>query len=218
LPGGRRRGWSRLAAAVAFPTGLLIGAAIGLPVAHLLVDLVIHPPATGSPGTGTGPPPVSTPVAALTPTPSSQATPSPTPQATSPPCPALSPGQHSLDALEPAPTSYRAAAGLDWMGCGDATLPSSTATFTMSSGWLIAVSYSCPTGTAATGSATVITVTDLAAEEGVSLVALAEGGTDFGDVISPGLGGAGLDNGPQQLQIMALAPCLWHVAVYAAGP
>ncbi len=219
----RRRGAARrpgLASLAPFGVGMLLGLVMGLPVAHALVELVLHPgPAGISSSTGlptSSPSAVATPSA--TPRPTSSATPSPTPSSSpsSPICAPLAAGQHSLDALQAPPPGYAADASLDWLGCGDQTLPSSSSEFTEAGGWLLALSYSCPAGTATPAAGPTITVANSAPNLGLTALPVADEQGDFGDITSSGLGGAGLSAGSHQLQVGAPGTCLWHLAVYPA--
>lgn len=207
-----------LASLAPFAVGMLFGLAVGLPVAHALVELVFHSGPAGTSSTG---PPSSSPTAVTspfaTPRPPSSATPSLTPSSSpsSPICAPLAAGQHSLDSLLAPPPGYAADASLDWLGCGDQTLPTSSSEFTAAGAWLFALSYSCPSGTATPAAGPTITVAESDPHLGLTAVPVAEQQGEFGDITSAGLG-VGFSAGSHQLQVGAPSTCLWHLAVYPA--
>ena len=210
----------RLLSVLAFAAGLAGGVAIGFPVSRTAVDLLIHPQ-TAPPSTTASSPPAGggatpTPAAA---TPSVQPVLSPSPALSSQPCPPLTAGQSSLDPLPDPPDGYRTESSLDWLGCGSIELPS----FTMPASWLLALSFTCPVGTAsasarptasASGGPTVSVV--VAASGDSPAVAIALSGTqgDHGDTLSSSIAGSSFTAGAHRLRVAAPTACLWHVAVY----
>jgi hypothetical protein len=212
-----RRAHSPLAAVLALAVGLLLGAGIGLPTAHWVAGfLLAHPGvAAASPG-GPGHPSTSAPSELpSTPAASSPGTPAASPPPTAPPptCSPLASGQQPLDPLRPPPSGYAADATLDWVGCGVETLPAA-APFTVGGSWLVAVSYSCPTGVTAAATGSTLTVSESGGLAGSAAEAIAESRGDDGDVIQGGLDGTTLGPGTYRLTVAAAPACLWHLAVY----
>ncbi len=224
MPGEPRR--SRLISLGPFVAGLLIGLAIGVPLAHAVVQLVSQqasaatspsPPseaasATSVPTASASPsaPPASSPSS------SASAAPSPggLPPVAAPLCPALAAGQPSLDALQPPPTGYRAEAALGWLGCGTSTLPPGEAgtPVQVDRAWLLAISYTCPLGTVGLSPGTMLSVRETAPTS----LTLGSASGDAGGAIVDGAGGAAFSAGTEQLEVVAPAACLWHVALYPA--
>jgi hypothetical protein len=210
-----RRGASRLAALLSLGAGLVLGVGIGLPSAHWVSGVLIHPPlASSSPSAGSSSPPARPqssgtllPSSSATPTSSSTATPSP------PTCSPLAHGQQSLDPLQPPPSGYTADASLDWVGCGDTTVPA-VSPFTVSGPWLVAVSYTCPSGTAAETTGPTLIVSQAGVSAGSSPEAVAEAQGDDANAIYDGLSGSSLGPGSFRLEVAAAPACLWHLAVY----
>jgi hypothetical protein len=209
-----RGGASRLVAYLSLGAGLVLGAGIGLPTAHWVSALLIPSPnlgaasprpaaPSGSPrSSGTATPIAVTPLASATPTPSLLA------------CPPLAGGQQPLGPLRPAPSGFAAEAALDWVGCGAGTLPA-TGAFTVTGTWLVAVAYTCPTGTSATGSGPTLAVSDLVvAAPAATPEAIGSDRGDSGSAIDAGPGGAALAAGSYRLSVLAPSTCLWHLAVY----
>src|ERR1017187_6442597 len=137
----------RLAPVLSLTAGLILGAGIGLPTAHWVAGFLTRVPAVGGP-----------PGSAVQP--SSTASPRPSITSSQAACSPLATGQQPLDPLRQPPSGYTADTALDWVGCGAATLPA-TVGFTVAGPWLVALSYTCPTGTApASGGTTTLTVSE----------------------------------------------------------
>jgi hypothetical protein len=137
------------------------------------------------------------------------------PPAPSPPCPALAADQPPLEELEAPPDGYRADADLGWLGCGTAMLPSGGAAVHLDQPWLLAISYTCPPGTAGLSPGTTLTVMETGPTPSPPVSLGSESG-EAGRTIEEGPGGAAFPAGPAQLEVRAPAACLWHVALYPA--
>jgi hypothetical protein len=199
--------------------GLVFGALLGLPIARSVVALVAHPSSAGL-SAAQAPGPQATPAASPTPRPSASASLSPAASgsaATAPTCSPLAAGQPPLTALEVPPVSYRADPTLSWVGCGDSSLPSASASFTLAGPWLLAISYSCPAGTTAASTDPTLAVLEPLEPPGSGQVSLASERADSADLIAGGLGGTGFAAGAHRLVVEAPAACLWHLAVYPAA-
>jgi hypothetical protein len=202
-------------ALLALGAGLLLGTGIGLPTAHWVAGFLVHPAAATTSAAGGQPSPPAQSRPSSTPAAPSSGTPSPSPTPTAPPptCPPLASGQQPLDALRPPPSGYAAASGLDWLGCGDATIPA-TAPFTVGAPWLVVASYSCPAGTAAQSTGSTLTVSESGGVAGAAAEALVASRGDAADVIGEGAGGSPLGTGSYRLSVVTASACLWHLAVY----
>ncbi len=201
-----------------FVAGLGIGLAIGLPVAHAVVDLVVLPPTTASapsPPVSPTPGPGRTPTAAPSPSPTPRPAATPVPLAV-PVCAPLAAGQAPLAALAPPPSGYRASAALDWLGCGDEVLPRQSS-LSPSGAWLLAISFTCPPASPAPAPPSAPPPT-LAVQErtatGSASQLLAALSGDSGESVVSGAAAGALPSGGRLLDVTAPAACLWHIAVY----
>jgi hypothetical protein len=78
---------------------------------------------------------------------------------------------------------------------------------------MVAISYTCPTGTAAQSTRPTLEVSDSAVPiGGPGMVAAARG--DDADLLGGGAGGVGLGAGSYWLDVTTAPTCLWHLAVY----
>jgi hypothetical protein len=202
-----RRGASRLAAFLFLGAGLVLGTGIGLPIAHWVSGIL-----TATPGASTaaGHAPSPAPAQAIaTPPATGAAVSSPTPTASPPVCAPLADGQHPLEPLRPPPAGYTASAALDWVACGDRSIPAGSG-FTVTGSWLVAVSYTCPTGTAAAATGPTLIVGEVGALPGSTAAGLADPRGDAADLTAAPVVGPGT----YRLSVAAASDCLWHLAVY----
>ncbi|MGA2282968.1 MAG: hypothetical protein ABSH07_04700 [Candidatus Dormibacteria bacterium] len=213
-----RRGAPRLAALISLGAGLILGTGIGLPTAHWVAGFLTltRAPAlaAASPAAGGSSPAGRTqPAGSPTPVSSPAPTPSLTPTASPPTCSPLANGEQPLDPLRAPPSGYSADAALDWVGCGGATVPAGSP-FTVSGAWTLAVSYTCPSGTAAQSTGPTLTVDETAApaDSGTSTIAAPRG--DAADLLEGGLVSLALGAGSYRLNVVTPSACLWHLAVY----
>jgi hypothetical protein len=203
----------RLAPVLSLAAGLVLGAGIGLPTAHWVAGYLTRTPALAAPSgsaaqtSPTAQPPPST---ASSPAP---ATPVPTPTGSPTACAPLATGQQPLDPLHTPPSGYTTDAALDWIGCGAERLPPASG-FTVGGPWLAALSYTCPTGTAAASTGATLTVSQTGALPGSSPEVIAEGRADSDDVTGGGPAGSAIDPGTYRLSVTGPTACLWHLAVY----
>ena len=209
-----RRTAHRLAPVLCLTAGVILGAGIGLPTAHWVAGFLIPTIATAPPSSSSAALPSPTarpqPSSASSPAP---ATPVPTATLSATPCVPLATGQQPLDPLHPPPSGYTAVTTLDWIGCGGELLPPAGA-FAVGSPWLVALSYTCPTGTAAASTGATLTVSEAGALPGPSPEVIAEGWTDSADVTGGGPAGSAIGPGSYRLNVTGPTTCLWHLAVY----
>jgi len=203
----------RLAPILCLAAGLLLGSGIGLPTAHWVAGIL-----TPAPGAAVPSSPAAQASPAARPQPSSAASPAPAtpvPTATASPtaCAPLAIGQQPLAPLHSPPSGYTALAALDWIGCGAAHLPSAGAV-TLGGPWLVALSYTCPTGTAAASTGAPLTVSEAGALTGSGPQVIAEGRTDSADLTGGGPAGSAISPGSYHLSVEGPSTCLWHLAVY----
>ena len=188
-----RRTAHRLAPVLCLTAGVILGAGIGLPTAHWVAGFLIPTIATAPP--------------------SSSSAPVPTPTLSATPCAPLATGQQPLDPLHPPPSGYTAVTTLDWIGCGGELLPPAGA-LAVGGPWLVALSYTCPTGTAAASTGATLTVSEAGALSGSSPEVIAEGRTDSADVTGGGPTGSAIGPGSYRLNVTGPTTCLWHLEVY----
>jgi hypothetical protein len=125
----------------------------------------------------------------------------------------LAAGQQPLDPLRPPPSGYAADPALEWVGCGAGTVPASSP-FSLSDPWLVAVSYTCPGGTAVQGSGLTLTVSETGGSAGSASEPVVESRGDGADVTDGALGGTSLVPGTYRLSVATASACLWHLEVY----
>jgi len=128
-------------------------------------------------------------------------------------CAPLAAGQEPLASLHSPSSGYTMLAALDWLGCGGELLPS-TGALTVDVPWLVAISYTCPTGTAAASTGAALTVSEAGALPGSSPEVIAEGRTDSADLTGAGPAGSAIGPGSYRLSVTGPTTCLWHLAVY----
>lgn len=208
-----RRTAQRLAPVIFLTVGLILGAGIGFPTAHWVAGFLTPPPTAAVPSSSAAQP---SPTAR--PQPSSAASPAPgtpIPTATLSPtaCAPLAAGQEPLASLHSPSSGYTMLAALDWLGCGGELLPS-TGALTVDVPWLVAISYTCPTGTAAASTGAALTVSEAGALPGSSPEVIAEGRTDSADLTGAGPAGSAIGPGSYRLSVTGPTTCLWHLAVY----
>ena len=202
----------RLAPVISLTAGLILGAGIGLPTAHWVAGfLTRNPPVTAASGSAAQPSPTAQPQ------PSSASSPPATPVATPTPsvmaCAPLAAGQQPLDPLHAPPSGYTMVVALDWLGCGAELLPPAGG-FTVGDAWLVALSYSCPAGTAAATTGVTLTVTQTSAQPGSGPEVIAEGRADSADITGGEPAGSAVGPGTYRLSVSGPTACLWHLAVY----
>lgn len=203
----------RLAPVLSLTAGVILGAGIGLPTAHWVAGFITQAPLGAGPsGSAVQPSPTARPQPSSTAS-EAPATAVPTAIPSQLACSPLAAGQQPLDPLRPPPTGYRADAALDWVGCGATTLPA-TDGFTAAGQWLVALSYTCPTGTAAASSGTAVTVSETSTLVDLGPEAIAVGRGDSGDVTDGGPDGSALGAGTYHLSVVGPPACIWHLAVY----
>ena len=207
-----RRLTHRLAPVLSLTAGLILGAGIGLPTAHWVAGYLTRTPEVAPSGSAaqTSPTAQPQPSTASSPAP---ATPVPTPTLSQTACAPLATGQQPLDPLHTPPAGYTTDAALDWIGCGAERLPPGSG-FTVGVPWLVALSYTCPTGTAAASTGATLTVSQAAAPPGSSPEVIAQGRADSADVTGGGTAGSALGPGTYRLSVAGPTACLWHLAVY----
>ena len=208
-----RRLTHRLAPVLSLTAGLILGAGIGLPTAHWVAGyLTGTPAAAAASGSFAQPSPTARPQPSSGSSPA-PATPVPTPTLAETACAPLAAGQQSLDPLHPPPSGYTTDAALDWIGCGAEILPQAGG-FTVGGTWLVALSYTCPGGTAAASIGATLTVSQAAAPPGSTPEVIAQGRADSADVTGGGTAGSALGPGTYRLSVAGPTACLWHLAVY----
>ena len=207
-----RRLTHRLAPVLSLTAGLILGAGIGLPTAHWVAGYLTRTPEVAPSGSAaqTSPTAQPQPSTASSPAP---ATPVPTPTPSQTACAPLATGQQPLDPLHTPPAGYTTDAALDWIGCGAERLPPGSG-FTVGVPWLVALSYTCPTGTAAASTGATLTVSQTGALPGSSPEVIAEGRADSDDVTGGGPAGSAIGPGTYRLSVTGPDACLWHLAVY----
>ena len=203
----------RLVPILCLAAGFILGSGIGLPTAHWVAGFL-----TPAPGAAVPSSPAAQPSPTARPQPSSAVSPAPAtpvPTATVSPtaCAPLAIGQQSLAPLHSPPSGYTTLVALDWIGCGAELLPSAGA-FTVGGPWLVALSYTCPTGTAAASTGATLTVSEAGALPGSSPEVIAEGRTDSADLTGAGPAGSAIGPGSYRLSVTGPTTCLWHLAVY----
>jgi hypothetical protein len=154
-----RRTAQRLLPVISLTAGLILGAGIGFPTAHWVAGfLTPAPPAAVPSSSAAQPSPTARPQpsSAVSPAPD---TPIPTATLSPTACAPLAAGQDPLDPLHSPSSGYTMLAALDWLGCGGELLPSAGA-FTVGGPWLVAISYTCPTGTAAASTGATLTISE----------------------------------------------------------
>jgi hypothetical protein len=192
---------------------LILGAGIGLPTAHWVAGFLTRTPGVAATsGSASQPSPAAQPRPSSTPSPG-PATPIPTSTASEMACAPLAAGQSPLDALHPPPSGYTMDAALDWLGCGGELLPTAGA-FTVGDPWLVALSYSCPVGTAAASTGATLTVSQASDLPGSGPEVIVDGRADSADVTEGGPAGSAMGPGTYRLSVAGPAACLWHLAVY----
>jgi len=204
-----------VAALVPLAAGLVLGTGMGLPIAHWVAGVLAHPaPLAAPPGAGAQASPAARPGPSSSPAPAGAGVPTPsaTPIASPPTCSPLASGQQPLAPLRSPPLGYGAVAALDWVGCGTEAVPSGSA-FTIGASWLVAVSYTCPTGTAAKAGESVLSVSESSPPFSSISVIVIQNRADSADLIG-GAGGVGLEPGSYWLTLVTSPACLWHLAVY----
>jgi hypothetical protein len=204
----------RLVPVLSLTAGLILGAGIGIPTAHWVAGFLTRVPAVGGPpGSAVQPSSTALPLPSITSSPApATAVPTPTPSQAA--CSPLATGQQPLDPLRQPPSGYTADTALDWVGCGAATLPA-TDGFTVAGPWLVALSYTCPTGTApASGGTTTLTVSETSSLADVGPQAIVAGRSDSADVTDGGPDGSALGAGAYHLNVVGPLACIWHLAVY----
>jgi hypothetical protein len=203
----------RLAPVLCLTAGLILGAGIGLPTAHWVAGFLTPTPTVAVPSTSAGlPSPTARPQPSSASSPA-PATPIPTATLSATPCAPLATGQQPLDPLHPPPSGYTAVTTLDWIGCGGELLPPAGA-FAVGGPWLVALSYTCPAGTAAASTGATLTVSEAGVLPGSSPEVIAEGRTDSADVTGGGPAGSAIGPGSYRLNVTGPTTCLWHLAVY----
>lgn len=210
---GRRT--RRVAALVPLVAGLVLGTGMGLPIAHWVAGVLAHPAPLAAPsGSGAPTSPAAQPGPSSTPLPSRAAlsTPSATPAPSPPTCSPLASGQQPLEPLRSPPLGYGAVAALDWVGCGSEAVPAGSV-FTVGASWLVAVSYTCPSGIATQAVEPTLSVSESSPPFTSGSEVVIENRADSADVIG-GAGGLGLQPGSYRLTLVTSPACLWHLAVY----
>ena len=203
----------RLAPILCLAAGFILGSGIGLPTAHWVASFITPTPtAAVHPSSAAQPSPTAPPQPSSAPSPAPD-TPIPTATLSPVACAPLATGQAPLDPLHSPSSGYTKLATLDWLGCGGELLPPAGA-FTVDVPWLVAISYTCPTGTAAASTGAALTVSEAGALPGSSPEVIAEGRTDSADLTGAGPAGSAIGPGSYRLSVTGPTTCIWHLAVY----
>ena len=208
-------------ALVALATVLLAGCSV-----------TVNTGSTPSPAAATAPTPspAATATAAPTPTPTAIPSPVPSPTSTAAPaptptaapagyvgldnCPPYAAGQHPLGSPGNPGVGVRADPTLNWLGCGNVTLPPGDARFLTGDNWQLGVATTCPNelnyGPGGMGTSVTIAEVIPGGAPGPDREEEAGPWTDQG-------GGLVAHGGNFQLKVTSLdLRCRWHIAVYPA--